>query len=77
MMEYDFNESEQSVYRLEKEEEKMKEKKKKKKELAHSNDFIRNEQNGGKTAVKILEKVEGEGEKKKEEKIERNEPGRF
>lgn len=31
MMEYDFNESEQSVYRLEKEEEKMKERKKKRK----------------------------------------------
>lgn len=31
MMEYDFNESEQSVYRLEKEEEKMKERKKRKK----------------------------------------------
>lgn len=44
MMEYDFNENEQSVYRLKKEERKGE-----KKELAHSNDFIRNErrQNGG------------------------------
>lgn len=59
MMEYDFNENEQSVYRLKKEERRGE-----KKELAHSNDFIRNErqQNGGENPWKAKE---GGGKKRK------------
>lgn len=57
MMEYDFNENEQSVYRLKKEERRGKKKNSRTRTISF-------ETSGGKTAVKILEKLKREGGKR-------------
>ena len=67
-MEYDFNESEQSVYRLEKEEEKMKERKKKRKKNSRTRTIsFETSKTAAKRRWKSLKRWKEKGEKKRRE----------